>query len=454
MGPIPAPPVASFAYLNVVNPWILLGVAVAVFTDLSAMPSSFAPPPPHPGLSVHHAAEPASHRIGLDPPLGEVGAISFWLLLDRPYRAGPGVTALDRELVSLPGLFRLRFTHAPEQISLIWRWEGLEDRGDTTLNVQLPGLPGPGWVHFAAAWNAADGRFDVFLNGSPLRTPGTRIAPWQPGAAREAVFPLGHFAIADPRLSASALAADAIRELVGPLYRGSLDHVLGLRERGAFDPAPLRGDLIEANPLSEASTADWVLEGPGRIAFADGWMRMASERPDGSDGHLVFWRPEDLPDRFVAEWEMQLLEETGLCIVFFGARGRDGRDLFDPSLAPRDGRFLQYTEGDIDCYHISYYPNSPVMEPGRITSNLRKNSGFFLVDNGPEGIPIGSRSVHRITLVKDGPHLRLAVDDRLVIDFTDDGERFGPRLTEGKLGFRQMQWTVARYRNLRIHHLR
>lgn len=62
--------------------------------------------------------------------------------------------------------------------------------------------------------------------------------------------------------------------------------------------------------------------------------------------------------------------------------------------------------------------------------------------------------LHTITLVKKGPRVQLAVGGRRVIDFTDDGEQFGPPLQDGKIGFRQMQRTDARYRNLRIYNLR
>ena len=49
-------------------------------------------------------------------------------------------------------------------------------------------------------------------------------------------------------------------------------------------------------------------------------------------GHIVFRRPGELPDSFVAEWEVQLLNDPGLLIAFFAANGGAGRDLFDPAL--------------------------------------------------------------------------------------------------------------------------
>jgi hypothetical protein len=409
---------------------------------------------PLPGLGAVASSLPATQRTPLADTLGSTGSISFWFQLDQTYRAGREVPAVDQPLVGIPGLFQLRFLHTREQTSLLWRWDGIE-RGDVSLNVQLPGLPGPSWIHFAANWDAASGIFDVFLNGTPLRAPGTVIPPWEPGEGSEVEVHLDRFALTPVVASSSLRTTDRLRQEVGSLYWGSLDGILGARSRGSLQPEWMRGALIHAHPLATPDDiAGWQLEGPGAMEFEDGWMRIFSRRPQGPQGHLVLWYPADLPDRFIAEWEMQLLKEEGLCIVFVAARGRRGEDLFASSLARRDGVFDQYIQGDIDCYHISYYPNSPVMEPGRTTSNMRKNAGFFLVDNGPIGIPIGSKEIHRITVIKDEGRVQLAVDGRVVIDFTDDGTQFGPRLTEGKLGFRQMQWTDARYRNLRIHALR
>lgn len=45
------------------------------------------------------------------------------------------------------------------------------------------------------------------------------------------------------------------------------------------------------------------------------------------------------------------------------------------------------------------------------------------------------------------------VDDRKIIDWTDDGKRFGPVLGAGKIGFRQMRWSHFRYRDFKVWQL-
>lgn len=209
-----------------------------------------------------------------------------------------------------------------------------------------------------------------------------------------------------------------------------------------------KGKLLYESPLASGKdVAGWIMEGPGTTVFEDGWMRMYSP---GEKWHHVFWCPVDFPSRFVAEWEVQNLHpDAGLLIVFFAAKGVDGEDIFDPRLPRRDGTFKYYTKDKIRSYHISYYANNP-KNPERELAHLRKNNAFELVQTGGEGIPKHSTDIHNIRLVKDDAHILFFVDGRKVIDWIDDGKSLGPVYGEGKIGFRQMQWSNFRYRNFKV----
>lgn len=215
----------------------------------------------------------------------------------------------------------------------------------------------------------------------------------------------------------------------------------------ALPEADARDTLLYSNPLAEENDVQgWVMEGPGRIEFQDNWMSMDS--PEEA-GHHVFWCPKVFPDNFVARWQVQHLEDDhGLCIVFFAAMGSDGGSIFDDGLPPRDGDFQQYVNGAIRNYHVSYYANTP-WNPDRGTANLRRNPGMHLLQEGEAGIPTASRSIHTITLVKDGGHIRLWVDDRKVVDHRDDSDH-GPPLAQGHIGLRQMKWSHFRYRDFKV----
>ena len=209
-----------------------------------------------------------------------------------------------------------------------------------------------------------------------------------------------------------------------------------------------KGDLLYSNTFSkEEELSGWVMEGAGKIEFKDGWMQMSSP---SEEGHHVFRCPQDFPESFIAEWEVQNIEtDAGLCIVFFAAKGLKGEDIFDPSLPKRDGAFTGYTKGAINNYHISYYAN-PKNEPEREIANLRKNKGFHKVQAGKPGIPVNSTAIHQVRLIKHEGRIILYIDARKIIDWTDDGEKFGNILGAGKIGFRQMKWTHFAYRNFNV----
>lgn len=211
------------------------------------------------------------------------------------------------------------------------------------------------------------------------------------------------------------------------------------------------GKLLYATPMdSKASVKDWVMEGPGVTTFSDGWMTMKSPK---EEMHHVFWCPQEAPSRFMVQWEMQNQHlEAGLCIVFFAATGLEGEDVMDPALPKRDGTFSQYNNEKLKNYHISYYTHNPG-KPDRQVARLRKNPGKNNVSEGPRGILVTSDKVHQITLIKDDAKIKLYIDERLIIDWLDDGKVNGGPLGAGKIALRHMKWTQFRYRNFKMFEL-
>lgn len=212
-----------------------------------------------------------------------------------------------------------------------------------------------------------------------------------------------------------------------------------------------KGAVLYHNDLScEADVAGWVMEGPGKVSFAENALLMESPN---EQFHHVFWCPEDFPGSFIAEWTVQNKKlQAGLLIVFFAAQGLKGEDLFDPGLKPRSGAFTGYTRGDIRNYHISYYANGR-NEPGRLNANLRKNKGFNFIQHGRAGIPVDSADAHKITLVKADSRIVLFIDGREVINWLDTGKVAGGVHGTGKIGFRQMKWSRFLYRDFTVYAL-
>src|SRR5690554_1953542 len=90
---------------------------------------------------------------------------------------------------------------------------------------------------------------------------------------------------------------------------------------------------------------DWVLEGKGIIESGDGYLSMRSEIftvPRDRDGHFNLWLKKDFPANVAYEWEFQYSEpgDQGLAIIIWGAKGKNGEDIFDPALPPRRGEVM------------------------------------------------------------------------------------------------------------------
>lgn len=233
---------------------------------------------------------------------------------------------------------------------------------------------------------------------------------------------------------------------VGVVLAGCAGDAPGL-DPDLAPPTFERGALLYTTTFDSPEAVDgWVMEGPGVVEHRDGGLEMFS--PD-ERYHHVYWAPPILPSSFVAEWTVRNLEvDAGLCIVFFAATGRHGEDIFDPALRSRNGTFTQYTNGDIANYHISYYADGK-SDPQRETANLRRNPGFHHVQAGGPGVPLFDTEPHRVRLVKLEAHIAMYVDDRLIVNWVDDGGHGAP-LEGGRLGLRQMQWTRFHYSDLSI----
>lgn len=216
--------------------------------------------------------------------------------------------------------------------------------------------------------------------------------------------------------------------------------------------------LVYDNPLTRKEDIDgFIMEGKADISF-DGeamCLKNAMAEELGQKANYVLWCPEVFPDNVKITWEFEPVTDQGLCIMFFAASGKDGKDLFDPSLSPRTGEYPQYHSGDINAFHVSYFRRKEADERSFHTCNLRKSRGFHLVAQGADPLPAAEDrdGFYRIAIRKYRRNIAFSINDLTLFEFYDDGETYGEALKEGRIGFRQLAPLTARYKNLKVYKL-
>ncbi len=205
------------------------------------------------------------------------------------------------------------------------------------------------------------------------------------------------------------------------------------------------------NPLrSKSDVKDWRMEGGGQISFDDHSLHLSHVQ---DEAHFVFWCPETFPDGIIVTWDFSPIEQPGLCMLFFAAAGISGEDLFDPSLRKRTGTYPEYHSGDINALHLSYFRRKYPEERAFRTCNLRKSRGFHLAAMGADPLPSpdDADSPYRMKLIKDKGYVHFSINGLPILEWMDDGSTYGPVLTKGNIGFRQMAPMKAAYRDFAVH---
>jgi len=395
----------------------------------------------------------AAVRIPLDGNyVPERGTLMFWF---QPQQHFGGTPHRGFELVNCgqnQGI-RIPFVSAPHQAHLATHIFDKDGKPRFATKVYKY-LLAKKWYHFAFTWDSSAGEVASWMYGHPEADP--LPESFEPGPApAQMLAGCSGAAIADLRIYDRPLEGHEIRALIPFAPQEAMAGEGKTFYRQWVDVDALRGRLVYENTFEDdASLSDWKMEGPGEARIVDKklWLHTTITGPEKWNGHLVFWNTHDFPASFLAEWEFTPTKLGGLCIVFFCARGRQGQDIFDPALPAREGRFERYHSGAINCYHISYFRSGSVRDP---ICNMRKNHGFYIVDIGPDFIPLEPGHTNKITLIKDENHIMFLTNGRLSLDFVDDGKTYGPVWGSGKIGLRQMGRTwPCLYDNFRVYELK
>ncbi|UOQ47042.1 YesU family protein [Gracilibacillus caseinilyticus] len=217
--------------------------------------------------------------------------------------------------------------------------------------------------------------------------------------------------------------------------------------------------IYENSLIGEAAVEDWITEGQvKKTTWNDKLLLENTLDPDkhGDHAHWLLWCPVEFPDRIMIEWDFYPLEEPGLCMLFFAAKGREDKDLFDPSLPKRTGYYPDYHSGAINTLHLSYFRHKHAEERAFRTCNLRKSHGFHLVTQAADPLPPVDDAIspYHMKLIKYNEYVFFYINDLLVLEWEDDGSTYGPVYQGGKIGFRQMAPMKAAYANLSVKKVR
>lgn len=217
-----------------------------------------------------------------------------------------------------------------------------------------------------------------------------------------------------------------------------------------------KANLIYDNPLSSmACIKDYILEGNAKMSFENGRLRLenALSADLNQKANYVLWCNQCFPSNVVITWNFYPVKEPGLAMMFFAAQGKDGEDLFDPSLQPRTGEYPLYHHGDINAFHISYFRRKELDERAFHTCNLRKSYGFYMAAQGADPIPdvADAQSPYEMMVIKYENDIIFKINGLEVLHYVDDGVTYGPKLKEGYIGFRQLAPMIGEYSQLKVY---
>lgn len=200
--------------------------------------------------------------------------------------------------------------------------------------------------------------------------------------------------------------------------------------------------------------AEWIAEGNGGVDVRDGKLRASplkfdskgEQIPSKDRSHLVIWNKHIFPADFLAEFDMSPNGSTnGLTIVFVCATSKNGGDIFDLALPPRQADYKTYHSGEIANYSDSYWSRNTEVES--VSNRMRKNPGFTLVAEG-KSLTTGATSVtHHVRMLKIGGHIEMEINGKVIFKWDDPEKPLGA----GRIGFRSMEGvSLITYDNFKV----
>jgi hypothetical protein len=213
-------------------------------------------------------------------------------------------------------------------------------------------------------------------------------------------------------------------------------------------PEPEPGATLFSDSFNNLD--NWHHEGLGSITQPEPNLMQLNciGSAQGGIGCMAFCR-ESFSDSIQLDFDIRILTTNGLVIAFLASRGRQGEDMLS-GLPAREGLFADYVfNSRLRSYHVSLSRyNDDGIHTG--VSNWRRNPGLFLMGEQPDLCREPHRWYH-VAILKQGPALRMTVDDSTSGGFLDRNEIPDAIPGAGKIGFRAIgRHVVAQIRNFTV----
>lgn len=118
---------------------------------------------------------PFNNAGSQQPVLNGKGSLGFWFFISEAYHNGLTPKGSPVTLLEVSDIFCITLEAHSSMVTLefVWNIPGVD-----RLALNVPHLPGPAWYYLAYCWDQERGLFDGYLNGIPLRVPGTKVQSW------------------------------------------------------------------------------------------------------------------------------------------------------------------------------------------------------------------------------------------------------------------------------------
>ena len=320
------------------------------------------------------------------------------------------------------------------------------------------------WYHLVFAWNKAESRMLLFVNG--IRC-GATVYPFRADVPRPELF-LGNTAMVFAHLRLFDVAlTDA--EVAAAWRQGGLPanpavnrelaalHVAGPKPRAAWRPDP-RWTLEMDNPLTEAgSFTDWTQQGCLEPGYALRELKHTSEglvieTPDqiAIESRVYFWSPKIFEGDLAVAFDFRPERETGLALLVVQASGMQREDFLSDHPPRTTGSMNTIINDRIRNYHWEFFRHSVDVRGDVDTQVLVKNPWFRPLALSSRPLPAcGAWS--QLLFLQEGDHLRAAINGEWLLDVHDSPtDNHGPVLNTGRIGIRLMYQTRMCFRNLKV----